>query len=118
MRAPIGDIVTAGAADLAAALLDECAAIASQQKFPPREAALQQSRAMLTAAGSGLTPSMLRDIERGARTEADHVLGDLLRRCGEPEGSHSLLRIAFAHLNVYEARRALTNAASDGASRT
>jgi 2-dehydropantoate 2-reductase len=118
MRAPIGDIVTAGAADLAAALLDECAAIASQQKFPPREAALQQSRAMLTAAGSGLTPSMLRDIERGARTEADHVLGDLLRRGGEPEGSHSLLRIAFAHLNVYEARRARTNAASDGASRT
>ena len=111
MRAPIGDIVTAGAADLAAALLDECAAIASQQKFPPREAALQQSRAMLTAAGSGLTPSMLRDIERGARTEVDHVVGDLLRRGGEPEGSHSLLRIAFAHLNVYEARRARTNAA-------
>jgi 2-dehydropantoate 2-reductase len=118
MRAPIGDLVAAGAADLAAALLDECAAIASRQEFSPREAALQRSRAMLTAAGSGLTPSMLRDVERGARTEADHVLGDLLRRGGEPDGPHSLLRIAFAHLNAYEARRARTDAASAGAPRT
>jgi 2-dehydropantoate 2-reductase len=61
---------------------------------------------------------MLRDIERGARTEAGHVLGDLLRRGGERESSHSLLRIAFAHLKAYEARRARTGAASAGASRT
>ncbi len=53
---------------------------------------------------------MLRDIERGARTEADHVLGDLLRRGGDVAGSSSLLRIAHAHLAAYEARRERTQA--------
>jgi 2-dehydropantoate 2-reductase len=108
MRASIGDIVAAGAADLATTLLDECAAIAARQGFPPREAALRGSRAMYTAAGSGFTASMLRDIERNARTEADHVLGDLLRRSSDAPAAPTLLRIAFAHLAAYEARRTRT----------
>jgi 2-dehydropantoate 2-reductase len=53
----------------------------------------------------------LRDIERNARTEADHVLGDLLRRSGEAPGGQSLLRIACAHLAAYEARRTRTQPA-------
>ncbi len=105
MRSAVGDIVAAGAADLAAALLEECAAIAAGQGFAPGEAAMQRSRAAFTTAGSGLTASMLRDVERGARTEADHVLGDLLRRGGGEAGGRSLLRIAHAHLAAYEARR-------------
>jgi 2-dehydropantoate 2-reductase len=48
--------------------------------------------------------SMLRDIERGGAVEADHVIGDLLRR--EPRANPTgLLRIAYAHLKAYEARR-------------
>ena len=47
---------------------------------------------------------MLRDIERQAPIEADHVIGDLLRR-GAP-GASPLLRVALAHLKTYEARRA------------
>src|SRR6266568_4783742 len=105
MRAPIGDIVSAGAADLCTTLLSECAAVASSQGFPPSPAALQQSQALLTAPGSGLAASMFRDIERHAPTEADHMLGDLLRR-GEDKGvSSPLLRVAYAHLKSYEARR-------------
>lgn len=105
MRAPIGDIVAAGAADLATSLLDECAAIARRNGFPTSENALERSRGMFTAAGSGLSASMLRDVQRNARTEADHVLGDLLRRGGEPSDPRSLLRIAYAHLLAYEAGR-------------
>jgi 2-dehydropantoate 2-reductase len=105
MRASIGDIVAAGAADLAISLLDECAAIASRQGYPPSAAAMARSKTMFTTAGSGLTASMLRDVERNARTEADHVLGDLLHRAGDTIGSRSLLRIAYAHLGAYEARR-------------
>jgi 2-dehydropantoate 2-reductase len=108
MRASVGDIVAAGAADLATSLLDECAAIAGQQGFPPREAAMQRNRAMFTAAGSGFTASMLRDVERGARTEVEHVLGDLLRRGDQAANPHALLRIAYAHLMAYEARRSST----------
>lgn len=106
MRASVGDIVQAGARDLIIALLDECAAIATAQGFEPSEASMQRSRAMLTAPGSGLTASMYRDIERNAPIEADHVIGDLLSR-GERQGKASpLLRVAYAHLKTYEARRA------------
>jgi 2-dehydropantoate 2-reductase len=106
MRASVGDIVSAGAADLATALMDECAAIAASQGFPPGRASLQQTQSMLTAPGSGLTASMFRDIERRAPIEGDHMIGDLLRR-GEEHGIASpLLRVAYAHLKAYEARRA------------
>jgi len=39
---------------------------------------------------------MLKDVERGAQTEADHILGDLLAR-GKETAPHSLLRISYAH---------------------
>ncbi len=106
MRATVGDVVAAGAADLATALFDECAAIAARQGFAPRPAMLDRGRRMFTAAGSTLTASMLRDVEHGARVEADHVLGDLLARAGTSAGDRSMLRIAYAHLKAYEARRA------------
>jgi 2-dehydropantoate 2-reductase len=106
MRASVGDIVTAGAADLAATLLDECAAIAGGQGFPPSVASVQKSRATLTAPGSELTASMFRDIERGAPIEADHMIGDLLHRGQEQAIASPLLRVAHAHLKAYEARRA------------
>jgi 2-dehydropantoate 2-reductase len=104
MRASIGDIVAAGASDLAEDLLAECTSVAREQGFPPSGASLQRSRATLTAAGSGLTASMLRDVESGARTEADHIIGDLLHRRGHP-APDALLGIAYAHLKAYEARR-------------
>jgi 2-dehydropantoate 2-reductase len=44
---------------------------------------------------------MLRDIENGSPIEADHVIGDLLRR-GQ---AVSLLSIVYTHLKAYEARR-------------
>jgi 2-dehydropantoate 2-reductase len=106
MRAAIGDIEAAGAADLAEALLAECAAIASHAGFPPRAAALRRSRAVVTARGSGMTASMYRDIERGQRIEADHLIGDLLGRAADPAQPGSLLRVALAHLKAYEAKRA------------
>jgi len=103
MRTTIGDIVKAGAADLATGLLDECASVAASVGFPPRDEARARFLAMLTEPGSGITASMLRDIERGGATEGDHILGDLLRRAHE--GSTPLLRIAVAHLAAYEVRR-------------
>ncbi len=106
MRAAVGDIVAAHADDLSSALLDECAAIAARQGFRPGQASIERSRTMLTAAGSPVTASMLRDIERGAPIEADHILGDLLTRAGQPADARSLLRIAYAHVKAYEARRA------------
>jgi 2-dehydropantoate 2-reductase len=110
MRAAIGDIVAAGAAELATGLFDECAAIAAAQGFAPRPEFLERTRPMLTAAGSPLTASMLRDIERGVPIEADHILGDLLGRGGAKRKAGSLLNIAFRHVKAYELRRARNQA--------
>jgi len=114
MRAAFGDIVAAGADDLTTALYDECCAIAAAQGFAPGEPAKKLSRAMFTAAGSTIMASMLRDIERGAPVEADHIVGDLLRRGGAQLGKTTLLRIAYAHLQTYEVRRARERAAASG----
>ena len=112
MRAAVGDIVAANAGNLAIALLDECSAIASAQGFAPREATDARNRTMLTTPGSTFAASMLRDIEHGAPIEADHIVGDLLRRGAPQSGDFPLLRIAYAHLKAYEARRRRENAAA------
>lgn len=81
-RAAVRDIVSAGGAGLAAALLDECRAVAAAAGYPPRPDSLKASLDRLTDPRSLVTASMLGDVERRGRTEADHILGDLLRRRG------------------------------------
>ena len=104
MRATIGDVEAAGATEIPLGIAAECAAIADRNGHPARQALLERLRAMVTMAGSPLTASMMRDVERGGPVEVDHVLGDLLRR-GEP-GASPLLRVAYLQLKTYQARRA------------
>ncbi|MEA2914535.1 MAG: 2-dehydropantoate 2-reductase [Bradyrhizobium sp.] len=106
MRAAVGDIVAAGAGDRTLALLDEISSIAANQGFAPRPPAAQRARTMLTAAGSPFKASMLRDIESDRLIEADHILGDLLKRDARTASSCPMLRLAYAHLKAYEAQRA------------
>ena len=110
MRAPIGDIVASpGGNDLTLSLLEECRAIAEGGGHAPRAAFLDQTRATLTAKGSSFTASMLRDMEGNARIEADHIVGDLLRRRNPADANRSelsLLATAYTHMKAYEARRA------------
>jgi len=126
MRGAVGDIVRSGSVDLLRRILAECTAIASAQGFAPRPQALGRAQAVVTDPDSTLTASMLRDLERGARTEAEHIIGDLLSRrrpasapdalrapgatAGKPaEGANgpevSVLDVAYAHLKTYELRR-------------
>jgi 2-dehydropantoate 2-reductase len=109
MRAAVGDIVAAGAENFSLALLAECAGIATAQGFTPSEATMMRNRTMLTTQGSSFAASMLRDIERGAPIEGDHIVGDLVRRGGGGESDFPLLRVAQAHLRAYEARRKREN---------
>jgi len=104
MRASIGDIVAAGHAELPAALLAECSAIATRNGRAPRPHAHERALAMLTAPGSTITASMMKDMERGGAVEADHIAGDMLGRAAA--GSAPTLVIAYAHMKTYEARRA------------
>lgn len=105
MRSSVGDIVAAGGAELGVALVEECRAIAAANGHPPRDTSVERARAMVSTAGSPVSASMLRDIERGARVEADHVIGDLLARADHHLPAPPLLRVAHVHLKTYEARR-------------
>jgi 2-dehydropantoate 2-reductase len=126
MRGAVGDIVRSGGVDLLRRILAECAAIASAQGFAPRPQALGRAEAVLSDPDSTLTASMLRDLERGARTEAEHIIGDLVSRrqpafapgalrapgvsAGGPATAAAaahpeLLDVAYAHLKTYEFRR-------------
>ncbi len=112
-RAAVGDVVAAGGADLAAALLEECRAIAAAAGYSPRADALKAALGRLTDPGSSVTASMLDDLERRGRTEADHVLGDLLRRRGRAsDEGQSLLRAAYVALKAAESRAARESGAS------
>ena len=48
---------------------------------------------------------MLRDLQRGGKVEADHIVGDMLARVRAAGRPATLLRAAYAHLQVYEAQR-------------
>jgi 2-dehydropantoate 2-reductase len=121
MRAAIGDIVSSpSGSELIRSLLEECRAIAAAEGHAPQGTFVQQVTAALTAARSPLTASMLRDVENNAPVEADHILGDLLRRRGSGPANRdepSLLATAYTHLKAYEARRARTLASTPHAGR-
>lgn len=106
-RAALGDIIRAGAQDVSLSLLTECHAIASAAGWSPREAFMESAVARLSDPNSTLTASMLGDLERGGRTEADHIFGDLLARQENPTPpENSLLRLAYLALKAHEARLA------------
>jgi 2-dehydropantoate 2-reductase len=105
MRGAFGDIAAAGGTKYASDMFAECRAIAANNGFNPGDTAVKRGLGMLTAQGSPIAASMLRDIERSAPIEADHIVGDLLARGGPRPGDYPLLQLAFAHLRTYEARR-------------
>jgi 2-dehydropantoate 2-reductase len=103
MRAALGDIAVAGGTDIALALFEECSAIATKNGHTPHPVIGERIRKMLTAPGSTLTASMLRDVEGHGKTEHEHVLGDLFAR---GHGTRApVLEICLAHMRAYEARR-------------
>lgn len=106
MRAAIGDIMAAPSGkETIQSLYEECRAIADANEHAPRDAALAQSQTNLTASGSTLTASMLRDIEKGGAIEADHIVGDLIARRKGATPEFSVLALAYTHMKAYEARR-------------
>ena len=111
-RAAVGDVVAAGGADLMLAFLEECQAIAAADNLP-RPEAWDAAVRRLTHPRSVVTASMLVDLERRGRTEADHILGDLLRRrASTTEGDRSHLRLAYTAVKAAEYRVARESASA------
>lgn len=106
MRGSIGAITrTKHGIEITKSLLNEACAIAIAEGFAPRARFLEESSALLLDSTSTLTASMLRDIEKGANTEADHIIGEMVRRGHQHRIATPLLNLALTHLNVYEERR-------------
>jgi 2-dehydropantoate 2-reductase len=105
-RARAGEIAAApaGAAFVAAAL-DETARVTTAEGYPPPAAIIELYRGVYARLGSETAPSMLYDVENGRRTEADHILGDLVRRADRLGIEVPILRAALCNLQIYEARR-------------
>jgi 2-dehydropantoate 2-reductase len=104
LRGSIGEVAAApGGVETARTIAGECVAIATANGYPPEEKFHAVMMKRLTEVGSSLTASMYRDLQKGARVEADHILGDLLAR-GEKHGVEApLVRAAFARLSIYSA---------------
>jgi len=105
MRATVGDIVQAGGTEFAGRLYAEAVSVGRAHGFEPRKAMNERFLGILTAAGSPFTASMLRDIERGHRTEAEQIAGELVRSTPELDGRLPLLELAVVGLRAYEAKR-------------
>ena len=107
LRASIGDILrTVAGESFINGLLGECLSVAAASGHAVGEAPLAAYRKQLTEQGSSLMASMLRDVERGGATEADHILGDMVGRAQALGVEIPLLRLAYSHLQAYELRRA------------
>jgi len=106
MRASVGEILEAADGEaLMREALATCIAAATAAGHAPRAESLQRTEGMLFARGSAFTASMLRDLEAGGRVEADHIVGDMLRRARAAGADARLLAAAYCHLQAYEARR-------------
>lgn len=106
MRANVGEILQSEAGPaLFRQTLETAAAIAAAQGHPPSDAFMANYRKLFADRSSAYATSMLRDIERQGRTEADHIVGFMLRQARAAGIEPGLLLPAQAHLQAYEARR-------------
>ena len=107
MRGTIGDIAaTEDGAALMLELFAENQAVAAAAGYPIRAAYRDQIARMLTEKGSPNNASMHHDLAQGSRTEGAFIVGDMRRRAAALGVATALLRAAWAHLEVYENRRA------------
>jgi 2-dehydropantoate 2-reductase len=106
MRASVGEILgTNDGEALMREALSVCIAAAGAAGHAPRAESLRRTESMLFARGSAFTASMLRDLEAGGRVEADHIVGDMLRRARAAGADARVLAAAYCHLQAYEGRR-------------
>lgn len=107
MRGASGDILEAdeGRA-IVLETVDEGRKVAAAAGHDPGEKGIATVHSFLTVKGSKFTASMLHDLEKGAMVEADHIVGDMIARAKKAGIATPNLRMAYAHLQVYLARRA------------
>jgi 2-dehydropantoate 2-reductase len=106
LRGTTGDIMAAdeGGA-LMAETVDECRKVAAAEGFDPGDKGIANLKTFLTQGGSSFAASMLGDLEKGGAIEGRHVIGDMLGRAAKFGVAAPNLRVAYAVVQAYEARR-------------
>jgi 2-dehydropantoate 2-reductase len=105
MRGNIGEIAaTDDGRALVLQALAECRGVAAAAGFAPRPEPSRRLDAMLTERSSPNSASMRQDLEAGRRTEADAILGDMLRRARTFGLVTPLITAAYCALQVHENR--------------
>ena len=107
LRSDIGGIMaTRYGEQLMRAALAECQAVAAANGHAVRPLANKLATRAFTERGSTFAASMLRDLQAGHCTEAEHIVGDMAARASAAAIPHPCLRMALCHLQVYEQARA------------
>jgi 2-dehydropantoate 2-reductase len=107
MRGTSGDILEADEGEaIMLETVEECRKVAAAAGCDPGEKGMVNVRSFLTQKGSRFAASMLHDLEKASMVEADHAVGDMIARARKAGIATPNLRLAYAHLQVYLARRA------------
>ena len=105
-RANVREIMSApGGREVMERALAANAEIAAREGHPPSASGLEFAKTRLTDPAGPWSASMLRDLENGGPTEADHIIGWMLDRARRHGVDDTLLSLAFTHLKAFEARR-------------
>lgn len=80
--------------------------IATKEGHAPRPPAIEFARTRGMDPDGPWMASMLRDIEAGRPTEADHILGWMLEKARKHRVDDTILSLAYTQLKTYESRRA------------
>jgi 2-dehydropantoate 2-reductase len=106
LRGTTGDIMAADEGEaLMGETVDECRRVAAAEGFDPGDKSIANLKTFLTQRGSGFAASMLGDLEKGGAIEGRHVIGDMLGRARKFGVAAPNLRMAYAVVQAYEARR-------------
>lgn len=107
MRGTVGDILEAGEGQaIMLETVEECHKVAAAAGCDPGDKGMKNVRSYLTQKGSRFAASMLHDLEKGLPVECDHIIGDMIARAAQAGIATPNLRMAYAHTQVYLARRA------------
>jgi 2-dehydropantoate 2-reductase len=105
MRGTTADIMAADEGEaLMGETVEECRKVAAAEGFDPGDKNIANLKTFLTRSSS-FAASMLGDLEKGGAIEGRHVIGDMLGRARKFGVAAPNLRMAYAVVQAYEARR-------------
>jgi len=108
MRGTVGQIAsTDDGIGILLGLLKETQAVAAASGHAVRPEADAAAQKLMTDRTQPMTASMFRDLRQGLPVEADHIVGDMVHRARALGVDATYLRVAYAHLQVYQAQRAV-----------